>query len=325
MNLFTVSSSPHIKANKTTSKIMLDVIIALIPAGLASIWLHGVRTFWIILLGVISAVLTEFLIQKFMKKPVTINDLSAVVTGMLLAYNLPPSAPWWMPVIGSVIAIALVKQVFGGIGHNFMNPALAARAILLASWPIHMTKWIQPGTDAVSSATPLALVNLIDSASSATTSATLASVELPPFWDVFIGNIPGTIGEVSKLALLIGAVYLLIRGIISWRIPITYIATTFICTVIFERVGLYDAFYQLFLGGLILGAFFMATDYSSSPVTPLGQVIMGIGCGILTAVIRLYGGYPEGVTYSILLMNVATPLIDKYTQPKIYGGVGKRA
>ncbi|HCS72776.1 MAG TPA: Na+-transporting NADH:ubiquinone oxidoreductase subunit D [Clostridiales bacterium] len=322
MNLFTVSSSPHIKTRDTTSKIMLDVIIALIPAGLVSIWLHGVGVLWIVLLAVVSAVLTEYVVQKFMKKPVTISDLSAVVTGLLLAYNLPPGTPWWMVMVGSVIAIALVKQVFGGIGHNFMNPALAARAILLASWPAHMTRWIQPGTDAVTSATPLALANLADATGSATSGATVV-MDLPSFQDVFMGNIPGTIGEVSSAALLLGAAYLLLRGVINWRIPITYMAATYVCTMIFGGVGFYDAFYQLFLGGLILGAFFMATDYSSSPVTPLGQVIMGFGCGILTAVIRIYGGYPEGVTYSILLMNVATPLIDKYTQPKIYGEVRK--
>ncbi|MDD4680255.1 MAG: RnfABCDGE type electron transport complex subunit D [Clostridia bacterium] len=322
MNLFTVSSSPHIKTRDTTSKIMLDVIIALLPAGLVSIWLHGVGVLWIVLLAVVSAVLTEYVVQKFMKKPVTISDLSAVVTGLLLAYNLPPGTPWWMVMVGSVIAIALVKQVFGGIGHNFMNPALAARAILLASWPAHMTRWIQPGTDAVTSATPLALANLADATGSATSGATVV-MDLPSFQDVFMGNIPGTIGEVSSAALLLGAAYLLLRGVINWRIPITYMAVTYVCTMIFGGVGFYDAFYQLFLGGLILGAFFMATDYSSSPVTPLGQVIMGFGCGILTAVIRIYGGYPEGVTYSILLMNVATPLIDKYTQPKIYGEVRK--
>ncbi|NLA85378.1 MAG: RnfABCDGE type electron transport complex subunit D [Clostridiales bacterium] len=323
MNLLTVSSSPHIQTKETTSRIMLDVVIALIPAGIASVWFFGVRTLWIILLSVASAVLTEFLIQKIMNKPVTINDVSAVVTGMLLAYNLPPTAPWWLAIIGSVIAIALVKQVFGGLGHNFMNPALAARAILLACWPARMTNWINP--DGVSSATPLIVSKIADSTSSATSSATQAAAELPSLWDVFIGNIGGCIGEVSKLALLIGAAYLLLRGVINWRIPITYILTTFIFMFLFNDISIYDAFYQIFIGGLILGAFFMATDYSSSPSTPLGQVIMGIGCGILTAVIRSYGGYPEGVTYSILLMNVAAPLIEKYTMPKIFGEVDKYA
>lgn len=333
MNFFTVSASPHIRTRESTSRIMLDVVIALIPAGIASIWFFGVKTLWIILLGTTAAVLTELLIQKLMKKPVTIGDCSAVVTGILLAYNLPPSAPWWLPVIGSIIAVALVKQAFGGLGHNFMNPALAARAILMASWPVRMTYWIKPGPDAVSSSTPLALLKAVDAISNATggatsgatSGATAASIELPSLWDVLIGNIGGTIGEVSSLALLLGAAYLLIRGVISWRIPLTYIATTFLFTFFANGFELYNAFYELFLGGLLLGAFFMATDYSSSPVTPLGQFIMGAGCGILTAVIRIYGGYPEGVSYSILLMNVATPLIEKYTRPRIFGEVRSHA
>jgi len=315
MSLFTVSSSPHIRSQESTSRIMLDVIIALMPAGIVSIWVYGARTLMVILVAIASAVLTELAVQKFMKKPVTISDLSAVVTGMLVAYNLPPSAPWWLPAIGSVIAIALVKQVFGGLGHNFMNPALAARAILLASWPVQMTDWVNPGADAVSTATPLALVKAGEVAGSST--------QLPPLWDVFLKSAGGTIGEISSAALLLGAAYLLIRGVINWRIPATCIGTVFILTLLFKGTGLYGSFYELFLGGLILGAFFMATDYASSPVTPLGQIIMGVGCGILTVVIRNFGGYPEGVSYSILLMNVATPLIDKYTMPKIFGEVRK--
>lgn len=326
MSFFTVSSSPHITTQETTSRIMLDVIIALIPAGVVSVWMFGAKSLWLILLGIGTAVLTEYLIQKLMKKPVTIGDFSAVVTGMLLAYNLPPNAPWWLVVIGSAIAIALVKQVFGGLGHNFMNPALAARAILLACWPVRMTSWVQPGADAISTSTPLALLKAGDAVSSATVSgATAAIAEPPALLDVFIGNIGGTIGEVSSVALLIGAAYLLIRGAINWRIPFTYIATTFVLTLLFNGADLYQAFYQIFLGGLILGAFFMATDYASSPVTPLGQIIFGVGCGILTAVIRNFGGYPEGVSYSILLMNVATPLIEKYTMPKIFGEVRNHA
>jgi electron transport complex protein RnfD len=290
---------------------MLDVVIALIPAGAASIYFYGVRVLWVMLASIAAAVLTEYLLQKFMKKTDTIGDFSAVVTGLLLAYNLPPAAPWWLAVIGSAVAIALVKHVFGGLGHNFMNPALAARAILLAAWPVRMTSWIQPGADAVSSATPLAILKGTEA----------AGAQLPSLMDAFLGNIGGTIGEVSSAALLIGAAYLLVRGVISWRIPFTYIATTFLLTALLGGDGLYSAFYQIFLGGLILGAFYMATDYATSPVSPKGQIIMGVGCGILTAVIRIYGGYPEGVSYSILLMNVAAPLIDKYTMPKIFGEV----
>ncbi|HHT65725.1 MAG TPA: RnfABCDGE type electron transport complex subunit D, partial [Clostridiales bacterium] len=273
MSFFTVSSSPHISTRETTSRIMLDVIIALIPAGVVSVWMFGVKSLWTILLGIGTAVLTEYLIQKMMNKPVTIGDFSAVVTGMLLAYNLPPGSPWWLAVIGSAIAIALVKHVFGGLGHNFMNPALAARAILLACWPVRMTSWIQPGTDAVSTSTPLALLKASDAVSSATVSGASAAVAEPPaFLDVFIGNIGGTIGEVSSAALLLGAAYLLIRGVINWRIPFFYIASTFVLTFLLNGTDLYQAFYQIFIGGLILGAFFMATDYASSPVMPLGQV-----------------------------------------------------
>jgi electron transport complex protein RnfD len=327
MSLLTVSSSPHIRTRESTSRIMLDVVIALIPAGIASIYFFGIRVLWVMLISIGTAVLTEYALQKFMKKPVTINDFSAVVTGLLLAYNLPPTAPWWLAVIGSFIAISLVKQVFGGLGHNFMNPALAARSILLAAWPVRMTSWIEPATDAVTTATPLAVIRGMSAASmatsQATSSATAAEVlQLPSFMDVFLGNIGGTIGEVSSLALLIGAAYLLIRRVINWRIPVTFIASYFILTALLEGIGPYDAFYRIFLGGLILGAFYMATDYSSSPVTPKGQLIMGLGCGVLTTVFRVFGGAHEGVSYAILLMNVAAPLIDKYTMPKVFGEVG---
>jgi electron transport complex protein RnfD len=315
MSLYTVSSSPHIRTNSSIQRIMLDVVLALIPAGLVSVYFYGGNAFLVILLGVLSAVLAEALIQKLQKKPVTINDFSAVVTGMLLAYNLPPTAPWWLPVIGSAIAIALVKHVFGGLGHNFMNPALAARAILLAAWPARMTAWVQPGVDAVSTVTPLAVLKGMET----------AGAELPSLLDLFIGNMGGTIGEVSKAALLLGAAYLFLRGVISWRIPVTFIATTAILVALLGGEGLNNTIYHILSGGLILGAFFMATDYSSSPVTPKGQIIMGIGCGLITAVIRIYGGYPEGVSYSILIMNVVSPLIDKLTMPRIFGEVKQHA
>ena len=312
---------------------MLDVIIALIPAGVVSIWKFGVKSLWVILLAVISSVLTEYIVQKLTKKTVTINDFSSAVTGLLLAYNLPPGAPWWMVIIGSVIAIALVKHAFGGLGHNFMNPALAARAVLMACWPVHMTNWISPGSDAVSSATPLVLRKISDAATSATSAATssatsgatagatAASMELPSLLDVIIGNIPGSLGEISSAALLIGAAYLLYRGVINWRIPFTYHCYNFCIDIVYQWLGFYDAFYQLFLGGLILGAFY-GNGLFILPVTSLGQIIMGIGCGILTTVIWEFGGYPRGQLF-ILLMNVATPLIEKYTMPKIFG-VGSR-
>jgi len=296
---------------------MFDVVLALIPAALAAVYFFGVRVLFIIGLSVLSAVLTEALIQKLTKKPITINDWSAVVTGILLAYNLPPTAPWWLPVIGSAIAIALVKHAFGGLGQNFMNPALAARAILLAAWPVRMTSWQIPGVDTVSTATPLAILKGTEA----------GAAQLPSLWDAFLGNIGGCIGETSALALLIGAAYLLYRGVINWRIPFTFIGTVALLTWIFGGDGLFtgNAIMHILTGGLILGAFFMATDYPSSPVTPLGQIIMGIGCGIITSVIRLYGGYPEGVSYSILIMNIAAPLIDRYTEPRIYGEVKNNA
>jgi len=326
MNTLTVSSSPHIRSKESVSRIMLDVVLALIPAGIAAVLVFGWRVVLVIGISVFFAVATEALIQKLTKQPVTINDWSTVVTGILLAYNLPPTAPLWLPAIGSIIAIALVKQAFGGLGQNFMNPALAARAILLAAWPVQMTDWMIPGenaggaataVDALSSATPLEILK-----------AGAGDAVLPSLWNAFIGNIGGCIGEVSSLALLLGAVYLLYRRVISWRIPFTYIGTVALLTWMFGGDGgLFtgNGIYHIFVGGLILGAFYMATDYSSSPVTPKGQVIMGVGCGILTAVIRLLGGYPEGVSYSILIMNIATPLIDKYTMPRVFGEVKSNA
>lgn len=317
MNLLRATSSPHVRDRASISGVMFDVVIALMPAMVAACWFFGWNALALIIVSVLSAVGTEALIQKLSGKKVTVNDWSAVVTGILLAFNLPSGAPLWMAVIGSVFAIGIVKQLFGGLGHNFMNPALAGRAFLLVSRTAHMTTWTPTAfmsVDAFTGATPLAILKGAEGA-------------LPSVWDMFIGNIPGCLGETSALALLIGAVYLLCRRVISWRIPIIYIATTAIFTWIFWPEGWFTGpvLYQTFGGGLILGAFFMATDYASSPVTPKGQVIYALGCGLLTAVIRLWGGYPEGVSFAILLMNVAAPLIDKYTRPHIFGEVAKRA
>ncbi|AEE96351.1 RnfABCDGE type electron transport complex subunit D [Mahella australiensis] len=311
-----VSSSPHVRSESSVSGIMLDVVIALVPTIIAAAIFFGMRALFIIGISIATAVLTEALIQYLMKKPVTINDWSAVVTGLLLAFNLPPTAPWWLAVIGSAFAIAIVKQLFGGLSYNFLNPALAARAFLLASWPVRMTAWVQPGVDAVTTATPLAILK-----------GTEAAGQLPSLMDMFVGNIGGTIGETSALALLIGAAYLLYKRVINWRIPFVYMATVGVLTWILGPDGAFTGqpLYHVLGGGLILGAFFMATDYVTSPVTPLGQIIMGLGCGIITVVIRLYGGYPEGVSYSILFMNVATPLIERYTVPKKFGEVKGRA
>ena len=238
------------------------------------------------------------------------GDWSAVVTGLLLAYNLPANAPVWIAVVGAIIAIILVKQMFGGIGSNFMNPALAARAILFVSWSSLMTSYPATRfmTDVTSSATPLNLLG----------KGTVEGVNL---MDLFLGNVPGVLGETCKLALLLGGVYLILRGIVDWKIPVTFIATVFVCYLV--KDGAEMALYQILSGGLFLGAFFMATDYATSPVTNVGRVIMGVGCGLFLFVIRAYASYPEGCSFAILLMNVATPLIDKYTMPKAFGEVKK--
>ncbi len=313
-----VTESPHSRSGKTTSGIMLDVVIALVPALIAGIWVFGCRALVLAVVCVLSSVLFEWAWCKLLKKPSSVGDLSAVVTGLLLALNLPVTMPFWMAVIGSLFAIIVVKQFFGGIGHNFMNPALAARAFLLTSWAQAMTTWTPPfakislfsNADAVTTATPLTIIK------------EGAFEGLPSYLDLFLGNIGGCIGEVSTLAILIGAAYLLIRGVISIKIPACYIITVAIMTFIFGgENGLFtgDPLLHILSGGLMLGAFFMATDYVTTPYTKKGQIVFGIGCGIITSVIRLYGGYPEGVSYAILLMNVASPLIDKFTAPKRFG------
>jgi len=313
--MFRVTSSPHIRSGETTQRIMLDVIIALMPALFAGIYYFGMRSLIVTLVAVVFAVATEVAMQKILKRPVTVNDLSAVVTGILLAFNVPSTAPLWMVAIGSIFAIAVAKHCFGGLGHNFINPALAARAMLLASWPVRMTSsaFVSPGADAVSSATPLEALSL-------------GTVEnLPSLMDLFVGNVAGCIGETSALALLIGGLYLLYRGVISFTTPVAYIGTVAVLSFVLGGFDPYIAIYHVLAGGLFLGAIFMATDYSSSPMTAKGQVIMGLGAGILTTLIRFYGAYPEGVSYSILLMNVATPLIDRFTMPKKFGEVKKSA
>jgi Na+-translocating ferredoxin:NAD+ oxidoreductase subunit D len=306
-SMYVVSTSPHIRAKDTTQSVMRDVLIALAPATLASIYFFGLRALVIVLISIISCVAAEALWQKFTKRKFTVTDYSAAVTGILIAFNLPVSSPLWLPVVGSFFAIIIVKQFFGGLGQNIMNPALAARAFLLASWPVQMTSWT---VDGVSAATPLAILKE-------------GTGTLPSMVDIFVGSVGGALGETSVIALLLGGVYLLYRRVITWEIPVLYIATTFILTWILGRNGLMtgNPVYEIFAGGLILGAFFMATDYASSPITPKGKIIMGVGCGVLTAIIRVYGGYPEGVSYSILIMNLFVPLIDKHTAPKVFGEV----
>lgn len=327
-NKILAGSSPHIKSNTTTRGIMLDVIIALTPALIAAIYFFGTSAALLVAVTVLSCVISEFLWTRLSKKPNTIGDLSAVVTGLLLAFNLSPHVPLWIAAIGGAFAIIIAKQVFGGLGHNFINPALAARAFLMASWPVQMTSWEILGVDSVSSAS----IPGVDSISSATPLALLkqggtAINHLPDLFDMFIGNIGGCIGETSTLALLLGAIYLLIKRVITPEIPIAFIGTVAFMTWIFGGKGLFEGnfIYHILAGGLILGAFFMATDYTTSPMTLKGRIVMGMGCGLITSVIRLYGGYPEGVSYSILLMNLAVPLIDRFFIPKSFGGVSKNA
>lgn len=307
MGMLKVSAPPHISTKDDVSTIMYDVILALMPAMIAGAYLFGYRAIIIVLISVLSSVAFEILWNKALNKQPSTNDLTAVVSGILLGFNMPVTVPLWMPVVGSFFMIIIVKMCFGGLGHNFMNPALAGRAFLMASWPAAMTRFVAPFsrldivdvTDAITSATPLS-PEFADNVSA---------------WNLFLGNVGGCIGETSALALLIGGAYLLIRRIITWRIPVCYLATVAVLSALCGA----DVSVQLLSGGLMLGAIFMATDYTTSPVTPLGQIIYAVGCGVLTCVIRFAGGYPEGVSYSILLMNIATPLIDKLTPPKIYG------
>lgn len=304
--LYRVSLAPYLRSKSTTQKMMLDVIIAMLPALAASIYFFGMNALMLTVVSVISCVVAEVFMQKLFKKKVTVSDLSAVITGILLAFNLPASAPWWMPVFGGFFAICIVKQIFGGIGSNFMNPALAARAAIMASWPGLITNYITP--DGVASATPLQLMK------AGTTG------ELPSLMDMAIGNIGGVIGETCSILLVLGGIYLIVKKVIDWKIPCLYILTT---TVLLAAFGVDISLlpYHIFGGGLILGAFFMATDFVTCPVTPNGRIIFAIGCGIITAIIRVYGGMAEGVSYAIILMNTATPLIESLTTPKIFGEV----
>lgn len=301
--MYTVSSSPHIRAKDTTQSIMRDVVIALLPATAAGVYFFKLQGLLVILASVLSCVAAEYIWQKATHRKVTISDLSAVVTGLLLAFNLPASVPLWLPVIGGFVAIIIGKQFFGGIGQNIVNPALLARAFLLASWPVAMTTWTLDGS---TTATPLAFLKGVE-----------ATGQAPSLMNVFIGNIGGCIGETSALAIILGAAYLFAKRIIDWRAPVTFIATTFIMTAIAGRSA--NPVYELFAGGLMLGAFFMATDYATSPITPRGRIIFGIGCGVITGLIRIFGGYPEGVSYSILVMNLFVPLIERWTVPRTFG------
>ncbi|MCL1993028.1 MAG: RnfABCDGE type electron transport complex subunit D [Spirochaetes bacterium] len=320
--VLTVSSPPHIYGKDTTARRMLDVLIALIPATILGIYFYGISAFFVISISILSAVAFEFLFQKVTGKTNTVNDLSAVITGLLLAFNLPPDVPLWIPIVGSGFAIIVVKQLFGGLGSNFMNPALAARAFLLASFPIPMTTWRLP-VDTVSGATYLAMLS-----ENRTLDAAYRFV--PQTYDymaLLFGRVGGCIGETSALALVAGGLYLIARRVISWRIPVFYIGSFAFFAFVFGREAFFSGhiLFEVMAGGLLLGAFFMATDYATAPISPNGKIIMGIGCGFLTVLIRFFGGFPEGVSYAILIMNLFVPLIDAHFRPAIYGKKKKKA
>ncbi len=318
MNNIVVSSSPHLRTTDNLKRVMYDVVIALLPAAVISAVFFGPHALMLMIIAVATAVLTEALCLKIAGKSnirQTALDGSAVVAGLLLAFNLPPTAPWWTAVIGSLVAIAIAKHTFGGLGYNLFNPALVGRVFLLISFPVQMTYWTLPTfwqTDAVAAATPLGALKTdgLEAAQAFTTQGN------------FLGTIPGCLGEVSAVALLVGAAYLLIRKVITWEIPVCFIGTLAVFTGIFYLVdpGKYaDPLFHIVSGGVMLGALFMATDMVTSPLTRKGQIIFGIGCGLITGIIRLFGGYPEGVAFAILLMNAAVPLIDRHTEVKKFG------
>ena len=313
--LLNLSSNPHIRDNVTTAEIMRDVFIALIPTTLYGIIQWGFNAALVCILTVAVAVLSELVYEKCMKLPITIMDWSAAVTGLILALNCPPNIPAWIPCLGAVFAIIIVKQLYGGLGKNFMNPALAARCFLLISFAGKMTSFTGVGADALSGATPLAFMK--------TNPDAIAKIDLGA---AFLGRIPGTIGEVSKLCVLIGAAYLIIRKVISPKIPLIYIGTVAVFTLLFGGHG-FDLYYlacELCAGGLIFGAFFMATDYVTSPITPLGQIIFAVMLGILTGLFRLFGGSAEGVSYAIIICNILVPMINVHTVPKAFGKEGAK-
>ncbi len=335
-DLYYVSSSPHIKDTKTTQTIMRDVIFALLPALIGSVIFFSFRAFVIVAISVISCVFFEFLYNRLMHKKQTIGDLSAVVTGILLGFNLPVAAPVWLVVIGAAFAIVVVKMLYGGLGKNIANPAICGRILLILSFSGYMTKWIHAdgaldhtaqglplfanvGADVVSSATPLEYLK----------NGNASIIKDIPLSTTIIGNVGGCIGETSAILLIIGGIYLLYKRVITWHVPVSFISTVAIITFLFPKTtaisNVQFMLYSVFSGGLILGAIFMATDYATSPVTPIGKIIYGIGCGLITVFIRYFGGYPEGVSFAILIMNFFTWFIDEHTTPTKFGGEKKYA
>jgi len=321
MNKLTISPSPHVHSGDTISKNMRGVLIALLPAYLVGLYFFGLGALIVSLTAIVSCVLFEYLIQRFVFKiTTTINDGSAALTGLLLAFNLPSNIPIWMVIIGSLVAIGIAKMSFGGLGNNPFNPALVGRVFLLISFPVAMTSWPRPlplnlnYTDAVTAATPLA-------------SLKGQFVEIPTTANLFLGNMGGSIGEISALALLIGFGFLLTKKIITWHIPISILLTVFVFTGILQIVNpelfFKTPIFHLLTGGLMLGSIFMATDYATSPMTSRGMIVYGVGIGVITVIIRIFGAYPEGVSFAILIMNAFTPLINNYIKPKRFGEAKK--
>ena len=295
-----VSPSPHVRAKDSTVRIMLDVIIALVPAFVASIVFFGLRAVLVVATCVATCVVSEWGFEKICKRDVTVGDLSAIVTGMLLAFNLPSTVPLWQAMVGSVVAIVVVKQLFGGIGKNFANPAITARIVMMLSFAGSMSNY-STRYDAISSATPLSGAEV-------------------SYLDLFLGKHSGSLGETCALALLIGGAYLVIRRVITWHTPVVFVGTVFVLSFAFGQ----DPLQQILSGGLLVGAIFMATDYSTTPSTKWGKVIFGLGCGVITVLIRVFGSYPEGVSFAILFMNILTPYVSSWTKKRPLGGVKKK-
>jgi electron transport complex protein RnfD len=320
-----MSSSPHVHSGETTDRIMRAVIYSLLPACAVGVYFFGWPALLVLVLSVVGCVVTEAVCQRLMGQAATVADGSAVLTGVLLALNLPPTAPWWLTLLGAVIAIAIGKQVYGGLGANPFNPALVARVVLLISFPVQMTTWSAPaplgsGLDLVTAATPLGEWK----------NAVMLTGQMPDTLrqagtlDYLLGNMPGCVGEISALALLLGAAYLFWKKILTWQIPTAYVGSVVVLSGLFWLVApdkYPSPLFHLVTGGLVLGAFYMATDMVTTPVSTSGMLVFGLGCGVLTVLIRLFGGYPEGVSFAILLMNAATPLIDRYCRPRTFGTV----
>ena len=332
-NKLLISGAPHLHGKEHTRRIMFDVILALIPASLVAVYFCGLSALSVFVVAIAACVATEYLIQKYMfRRPSTISDLSAILTAILLALNLPPTSPWWMVVIGSVAAIGIAKMTFGGLGYNLFNPALVGRVVLLISFPVLMTDWTIPhsifyspaATDAVSGATPLGIIK--EGLAQGLTIDQLSAMHDFSYWHLLFGKIEGSMGEASALALLLGFAYLLIRKVIRPHIPLSIFVSIALFTGILWLINPQqnaDPLFHLLTGGVLIGAIFMATDYVTSPMSTKGMVIFGVGIGIITVLIRIYGAYPEGVSFAILIMNATVPLINKYCKPKRFGEVIK--